>query len=278
MLSTEQKSILTAGACIFTTSGTLGFIANLVQMVLICRDKKQTSAVFGIILLSLSVSDLIVSSVLLYRGVVYLLTYLVTKDLDWFARLETPSNTAIFFSFSSSFFHIIFIAAIRVIALLFPLRVRQIVTRSKCLIILALVWLSSVGLLLFSHFVVGLLLAPYLKIWTLCSLVLAYSIICFAMRRRLAIQGNDQMQRNQQQSERSVLIYSMVLTFTFCLCTIPESLTYFIKHSLIMSYFSTILYSLNPLFDTLLYFFTRYCRQNKDGRALRNNEENQGQN
>ena len=55
MVSNELRTIFTIYSSISITTGTLGLIANFLQLFFICRDKKQRDSVFGMILLSLCV-------------------------------------------------------------------------------------------------------------------------------------------------------------------------------------------------------------------------------
>ncbi len=154
MLTEDQKTHYIILSSIYIGTGTLCFMANLVQMIFICRDKKQRDSVFGITLLSLSISDIFVSIVLLYRGISCLLLLSLVVDLNIFYKHFLLADLGIVFSFASSFSHVIFIVVMRILALVFPLRIKRIITKSRCKIILVLLWLFSICFVTTSYFAI----------------------------------------------------------------------------------------------------------------------------
>lgn len=101
-----------------TATGSLGLIANVMQLIFICRDKKQRKSVFGMILLSLCVADIIVSIVFLQFSII---GWIFLRDMDWnflmnHYEIESQCNMVRFFSLTSSFCHVVFIAVVRVLA------------------------------------------------------------------------------------------------------------------------------------------------------------------
>ncbi len=273
MINKRTESFLITRGSIFAVSGVLGFIANIIQVVFICQDKKQTRSVFGITLLSLSISDLFVSIVLLYRGIIRFLTLFLVIELSRYSIFGNPTNLAIIFSFSSSFFHVVYIAVLRAVAVVHPLKIKQIFTQLRCKIIIALLWVLSISLAFIAYFITGPSLVAYLAMITSCLLIFLYSFICYTKYSRNHIQNNEQMQRHGQDSDKDVLIYSITLTFIFCLCTLPEALSFFIRYPPLPNYISAFLYSINPFLDTMLYFFTSYCKRRRERNNLRNNIE-----
>ena len=273
MVSEWLKSFLIRRGSIFTVTGTLGFIANICQVVFVCRDKRQTRSVFGTTLLSLSISDIFVSIVLLFRGCNIFLGIFSVYDQSKLNQLGAWTNPALLFSFASSFSHVVFIGVLRAFSIVFPLKINQIFTHFRCKIILALLWVESISLTLFAYFIAGNILFAYLAITTSCLLILAYSFICYTKYKLNAIQNNEQMQRHGQESDKDVLIYSITLTFIFCLCTLPEALSFFIKYPLLLKYIDVFLYSINPFLDTMLYFFSSFCKQRRERNNLRKREE-----
>ncbi len=271
MVNKEFAAFLTILSSIFTTTGVLGLIANLMQLFFVCRDKKQRKSVFGMILLSLCVADIIVSVVQLYRGIIGLLTLLLVIDLKLLSKLLFPSLLAFIFSVASSFSHVVFIALLRVLSLVFPFRIKQIFTKLRSKIILVFLWLFSIGFIIIDHFTMKFLW-PYLAITTSFILLLAYSIICYRMCKRRGIQGNESTQRNREQSDKYVFVYSMALTFIFCVCNLPAAISVFIEMPMVGRYVGIFLHSMNPLIDPLLYFFASYCKQRRANNALPNRD------
>ena len=150
----EQKTNVIIPASIYLGIGTLGFIANLVQMIIIGRDKKQRNSVFGITLLSLNISDIFISIVQLYRGILLVLFLLLVIDLNLVLKIGKHTDLVIIFSLASSFSHVIFIAVMRILALVFPMRIKRIITKSRCTIILFFLWLLSIGFVTISQFII----------------------------------------------------------------------------------------------------------------------------
>ncbi len=262
MASNEQTTFPTILSSIVITMGTLSFFANFMQLFFICHDKKQRNSVFGIILLSLCVADLIVSIVLFNIGMNNLLKLFLVIDWTLYNKLKLASDIAIIFSVASSLCHIVFIAVLRVLALVFPFKIKQIITKLRCKIILVFLWLFSIGFMLIRHFI-KIYILSHLAIMASCILLLAYSIICYRMCKRRDILGNEATQRSRQQSDRYVLLYSITLTVIFCTCILPRAFSSFMKFSRARNYISTILYSLNPFLDPLLYFFANYFKQKR---------------
>ncbi len=274
MLSNQQKSRLTSYAGICISTGLLGFIANLLQIIFIIRDRKQRNSIFGIILLSLSIADIFISIAQLYRGIIYCLALSLVLDLELTSRLDRPAHVAVIFCLTSSFCHVVFIAIIRVLALVFPLRMNRIITKSRCRFIVACLWVLSVGLIFLSYFTIGNKLGGYLAIITSGILLVAYSVICYRMYNRRHVQSNDLARRNRQQSDKDVVLYSMVLTFFFCLCLLPRSISYLVEGPYFARYITAFMYTINPFFDTLLYFFASHYKRRRRENISQSNRVN----
>ena len=276
MLTEDQKTHFTILSCIYIGTGSFAFIANMVQMIIIGRDKKQRNSVFGLTLLSLSISDIFVSIVLLYRGIFCLLLLLLVVDLNIFYKHFWSADLGIVFSLASSFSHVIFIVLVRILAILFPMRIKRIITKSRCKIILVLLWLFSIGVVTTSYFTIQSKLIAILTIITSVILLLAYSFICYMMCRRHRIQNNDATRRHRQQSDRDVLIYSIVLAFTFCLCCLPAAMSDFVQMPIRVFEVTIFLYSVNSFMDPLLYFFASHCKRRRENNNMQNGNNTNG--
>ncbi len=236
MLKSGVKTQLILFCSICTSTGLLGLIATFLEIIFISRDKKQRNSVFGIILISLSIADFLVSIAQIYRGIIDFLTLTVVIDYELYSVLNAYSNVATVFSIASSFCHVIYIAAIRVLALALPLKIKQIITKSRSKVILLCLWLLSIGFSLVAYSTLGNLLCASLAIVSTFILFLAYSIICWKLYKQHGIQGNESTQRNRQESDKDVLLYSITLTLIFSLCYLPGSIFHFIKMPLFMMY------------------------------------------
>ena len=187
------------------------------------------------------------------------------------------SDTVRIFSVTSSFCHVVLFAVVRILAIIFPYRIKQIITKLHCKIILVFIWFFSIGLVLIISFLVPIIIS-YLGILTYWILVLAYSFVCYRMCKRRGIQGNESTQRHRQQSDKHVLLYSRAITFMFCTCILPESLSnihihyhnHFVEIPNSIGYITNFLFYINPFLDSLLYFFVSYCKRRRANNALPN--------
>ncbi len=186
-----------------------------------------------------------------------------------FARMQKPVFAAITFSFTSSFTHIVFIAIQRVIAVAFPLKVKHMITKTRCYIALAVLWIASalpVFVIAQINIVSGLTSLAYTGIITETALTFVYSIICFkTFRRDITNDFRDETQRRRQKSDREVLLYSVAITVAFIICNFPLSIQGFLGYRVHyhFAYAFHALYSLNPFLDTLLYFLWSYYKRRR---------------
>ncbi len=259
--------LIVAKACTFTALGSLGLIVNSVQLILSCVDRSRTDSIFNIVLRSLNISDIFASMAFLFRGLLFILG-LFTKTIEFMLFLELfwISNTAVMFSLACSFMHIMFIAIQRVLAVAFPLKIKQIITKTRCYIILAMLWVVSVTLAFINYFYAGVV-SSILSLIALVAgaiLVITYFIICYKMMKRNVLDVNNiEMQRRHQQRNREVLLYSVAITVFFIICHYPESIKPFVRFTDLFSFISKTLYPLNPILDTCLYFLWSYYKRRK---------------
>ncbi len=253
------------------TSATLGFIgmlANTIQVVLICRDSKQRKTVFGLAVLSLSAADLLSSVIHVWAGVCYFLKISTIADLSLTG--ERPILAIFAFSLTSSFTHVIYISIQRVIAVAFPFRVNQILTKSRGVIVTAILWLTSIALALVLFFKIeAIAVLSYLAMITGVTMIIMYSVICYkTMRRSIdSCSISEEMQRSRQKTEREVLFYSVVVTAIFVICNFPISIGVLVTYPAIFLSVSDVLFSSNPFLDTLLYFAWSYFNRRKNAAA-----------
>ncbi len=182
-----METLLLALICIFTISGLLGLVTNIIQIILVCYKKIHKSSVFGITITSLAAADIIVSIVLLLRGVSYL-AFSITKNWTDLSLILKYADIGIVFSLMSSFAHVSFIAIIRLIATLYPLRTQYIITRRKCYVVLASLWiLSIIFSAVASKFMVSSRMFFVLSLLAFASsvtLIVAYTFICYKIITR----------------------------------------------------------------------------------------------
>ncbi len=244
--------------------GSLGFIANITQLIVICCGKTERKSVFGLSLISLNVADLLlsVSIILLQIRSLQKFNSFLVFDL-WNFYL---------FSMISSLTHVTFIAVQRAIAVAFPFQVHRIISQSRCCIVLSVLWAISIALVLIRRFYsyTGAAFAVLcFAIVTGVFLIIMYSIIYIkTMKRNMVNNASEEMQRRRQQSDRHLLIYSMVLTVVFIICNYPYVIVIIaiLRGGKFPNYVRNvcfILFTLNPFLDSLLYFFWSYLRRRK---------------
>ncbi len=254
-------------ASILTTTGSLGVIANIAQLILICRDKKRRKCSFGLTLLSLNIADLLASIGLCLLGIAYLLFIFMMVDFALFKMLMKTAHVSLAFSLTSSITHVGFIAVQRAIAVASPFKVKQIITMSRCHIILALMWIISVALAIgvFHLEKLGFMSLSGIALGTGVALIVIYSIVCCkTTKRNAANNASENRPRRRRNAEREVLMYSAAITVVYIVCNYPKAVNQFISYPASMVITSDLLLSINPLLDPLLYFMSSYCRRKRE--------------
>ncbi len=262
--------VLLTLAYIFIVTGSLGSIANVIQMILNCRNERKKKTVFSISLFSLNTADVLASISFVCRGIALFMKVYMEDNSFSFPDVWRALNSAVAFSLISSFAHVVFIALQRAIAVTFPLRVKQIITRSRCYVILIIIWVISISSALCVYFYISIsFVMPHLAVITGISLIIVYSVICYqTTRQRIVNHGtSSDVQRRRQQLDREVLLYSVAIHIVFIICNFPMAVHIFLGYPVIHSYAyaAHTLYSLNPLLDTLLYFAWSYHKRRRAG-------------
>ena len=112
---------------------------NSIQIHMISQQQNMKNP-FQITLLSLSTADLLTAITLLLDGGIYALKILrIIPAHDTFTVVQTALYG---FSLSSSMLHVIFIAIQRLLAILFPLRIKSLLTKRRCYLALFLAWVT----------------------------------------------------------------------------------------------------------------------------------------
>ncbi len=174
------------------------------------------------------------------------------------------------FSLTSSVTHVGFIAVQRAIAVASPFKVKQIITMSRCHIILALMWIISVGLAIFAIGLekLGFMILSSIAILIGIALIIIYSIICYiTLKKNIAYDNSENTQRRRRQSEKEVLMYSVAITVVYIVCSYPKSFIQFMtSYPAYVFIASNALLSINPLLDPLLYFLSSYVRRKRESK------------
>ncbi len=261
---------LTVHAWTFSTAGSLGVIANSAQLILTSRDKNWKESAFGSTLLSFNIADLLASIATCLLGIKSFMFIHKMIDSALFTSLRIPVVIALIFSITSSITHVALIAVQRVIAVAYPFRVRQILTKKRCYITLSFVWVISIALAIIVPFAskLGHMSLAGVGIAIGITLMMSYSVVCSKTmrqnRRNVVNNASENMQRRRRQSEKEVLIYSVAVTIVYIVCIYPSNLDHFISFPAYLHYAGDVMLSINPLLDTLLYFMFSYCKRRKE--------------
>ncbi len=259
---------LIADASIYTLAGVIGLAANSIQLIFSCRQRTQEGSVFGYSLLSLNIADILASLITLSLGLTNILAQCMVIDSALFKDLEYALLPAILLSVTSSFCHVIFIAMQRVIAVPYPLKVQQILNKTRSCILLVIMW----------FFFVTLAVVPYvfafLVMITGITLTVLYSIVCYkTMNRNIVNNESEEQRRRRQQSDKDILLYSVSITILFMISCLPKAIDILHKYPPAMLIISHILFSLNPFFDTVLYFVWSIYKRRKRRQAIANHAQ-----
>ena len=230
----------------------LAIILNLAQIALMIY-KKKTKVPFEKTLLSLALADFLVStSQCLFFALIYLqFRGFFTIPLAVVGVLASLVG----FSIYSSLFHSIFIAVQRIYAVLLPIKFRIHFTLEVCLVSLVIIWVVSLTLSVLVIYLRNFTGHPYILLAASGVLVLCYTLICYRVRlqrSRVSISANS---RQQNDSTCRTLVYSVLVTAAFLLCTLPTAV-YILNRSISVFAlkFTELMLTLNPVVDSLLYF------------------------
>ena len=211
--------------------------------------EKRTKVPFDLTLLSLAVSDLIVSC--------GLIGYLCDPP----NVLKFILRHLIFTSGFTSALHLIFIAIQRLIAVRLPLKAAILLTRRRCLVYKSLLWIAS--------FIASMPIIrgndAYYRVYLCTPLVFGSVILLlhvalnFAMRSRRLVSSA----RANEGQNRRVLLYSTAITSVFLICNFPYTVL-LMKNTYTRNVPEhTYLYILHVFCDPILYFLFHYVKARK---------------
>ena len=244
--------------------GSAAFILNILEAVAILKIRKYKS-VFGLTLLSLCIADIFGGLSFAICGLLRLIEssgretiYIVSNSK--FKKSYQVGHAALFFSVSSSFFHVLIIAMQRLLAVFSPLKFKVLFTYKICAILLALTWLLSLALCVLAFYsVLILFFVTFYTTFIVCIvLVIIYAAICYQTmlttkrRRAMAVNSAD------SDSMMKVIRVSLTVTIAFLVCTFLHPVYYLFVNGKIpnpMYHLVTSIIAVNPFLDPLIYFF-----------------------
>ena len=210
--------------------------------------KKKTKLAFDKTLLSLAFADLLSS---LFWGVFL---------LNGYYHLFMITMIGSFFSITSSLLHAVFIATERFFAVFFPIKFRIYFTWKYCAVCLLIVWLISLSLSCVVSAFSNLSAMSYIIFPSGGLLVVFYSMICYRvhLQRRSAVVMSTGSHLQDDSTSR-ILVYSVLITAVFLLCTMPFAV---LAHgTALKNCYAFIMISLNPVFDAVTYFAFNYSKK-----------------
>ena len=239
-----------------TSVGVVGILANTLQMVFLRKEKgKKTS--FQITIFSLSIADFSVSLILVYSGLYFIAEEmnLFTKSQE-FLRIFLANLT---FCQQSSFFHILFIAVERLMAVFYPLRFQFIFTRKVCIVSLLIIWALSFALSFTAVSDLKYLYKP-VTIISGVSLICSYMAICIKLfKRRNSVIVRTASENSNAAYSRTVT-QSLAVTIAFIICTMPYLFTTNDDHPLMLM-FARVMIVGNVLLNPIVYFLFAHCKR-----------------
>ncbi len=165
-----------------------GFIMNALEVGFLCHKGKQRTT-FDLVILSLSVSDLLISMAFVVQSGCLLINRYFFQKMPKFIYFTLAC------SFLSSHLHAMFIAVNRLCAVVFPFKVKRVFSRCHCVIGLSFIWTTSIGISLAMTFnsskqvnnPKSRLVTSCIIISSVALLVMLYSCLLIVVKRRSAI-------------------------------------------------------------------------------------------
>ena len=233
------------------TLACLGLAANMIQTV-VCIARRRYRTNFDISLISLSIADIISCVIFTLFGIAEIVyshpfAKVMTKALD--------------FAVITMFTHIIFIAVQRLLAVIYPLRINWLLRRSRFYFLLAFTWVTACFYGLISDLVNvdHMRVNSYTILVSGSALIALYTGISYTTTRNgRSLQNAGQVHNRRRNS--TVLLHSFLVTMNFVTCFFPFAIVYlFVTPERISSLVIDMLVALNPLLDSVAYFYMRHC-------------------
>ena len=239
----------------------IGLIANVIQMSF-CIHRKQYRTKFDVSVISLSAADTISAVNLMLRGLV---------EIFDAAQFWDVVNAALSFSIICSIAHTIFIAVQRLLAVIFPLKIRQIFRKGRFYALLTFMWIACGAFGIIIHFITvhDLDLISRIILVSGTTLIVLYAGITYvASRRDTRLQNASQVHNNSRNT--TIFLHSFLVTLSFVGCFLPIAVSnLFMDLGVGAAVTVDSLLTLNPFIDSTVYFYVMYFqRRRKSTSAL----------
>ena len=237
--------------------GILGLMANVFQAAY-CTIMKKYNTDFEKSLISLCLADIFTSLTLIGLGCVEI----AFKLKVYYFAMNILLNCFAIIMFN----HTILIAAQRLIAVVYPLRVKIILNKRRFYVLLALTWILG------CTYGIGIVFAVKNFIQVNCYVVFVSGIALITLYAGLSYTTHRQDKGSRHLTHRedrsrswAVLLHSFLVTSAFIICFFPFAIHYlfFLKTLKPIFILFDLLVSINPLLDAMVYFYMKHCRRNK---------------
>ena len=255
----------TLGVVIYLGFGSFAFLANIIVLVLVCKKSPLQRTIFDLTVCSLVVADLTAS-----LGIVTVFTFMMTADHD------TVPNSAIVVimvfkrtsvtCFLSSVLHIVVITAERFFGLFAPFVYRRVVTKKKVMILIAIIWILTVGLAIISC----VSRRDILETSQVFGSGLSSSIMYVLIGIKVLVMRRHKKRTSRRDSR--ILENAFAVTLSFLVCTFPSALKPFVMDYDTMFEYGFLcdsFFALKLLLDPILYYFMIYHYGGNNGMTPR---------
>ena len=198
---------------------------------------------------SLALADLVSSCTMTSTAMLHTVT----------GEYKTSLLPVAFTSFVSSQFHIIIIAIQRFVAVIYPLKLKIVITTFRSAVSLVLIWASSITLAIILMETglggfPGVSVLGWVSIISGVVIIFSYGMIIYRLiKHRMNIVTN-----TSSSQKLSTILYSLTITIAFIVCNYPWAFTLMIRGTFnsrqIPDNIETILLWLNLVLNPIIYF------------------------
>ena len=253
----SDDGLLDNAIMIFIVFSSLAVVANLIVLRLLYK-KGSKRTIFDLTLCSLITANLICS-----------ITYLVENGM-YLKMTGEPGHTFLMVLYQSSIFaflvslmHIIVITFEQLFAVLFPLKLRLIITKRRVIYSIVGAWLLSLVVTIIS----ATLLDEQKGMEVFGSLLISFGILLIILYTILGIKIIILVKEKnfRWNKEHRVLVNAFAITFTFLACIFPIAIVSVTSSRLNnLAYLLSSFVAIKLFLDPVFYFFVSFWRAKRD--------------
>ena len=235
----------------------LGIGLNAFQILHTVRKNSKRTP-FESSIFSLSIADLLSSSLTLAFMIYWHLQH--NSFLHNTEKIDKVISVFQQYYILSSIFHLLYIAFIRITAVLLPIKFRLLITSRFSNTSIAIIWIMSLVFSIINVFLITADIIGYIVLLIQTLFIATYTIICCIVKKQdEAAKKLSTGSQNRPPAFRHTLLHSVFVTSAFIMCTMPMALfsVGIVKrvdpsHSFEWARW---MFYLNPMFDSMLYFY-----------------------